>query len=144
VKAEVTLEVPAPQPQEYVPQDTPAAHLAQQYLICLGDQPQYLAASRSEWPAIFETLLSTHKEADLAATIAWAFADEFWKDKMDRDKGDPVEYFRDKVETLIAKRDQSIREANRKPSFTGSRNQPPVLDAKTQANIKAIFGREII
>ena len=55
------------------------------------------------WPRLFEQMLSRLTYGDLSAAIDWAFLkSDSWPQYLFRFKGDPVEYFVTKVDTIIA------------------------------------------
>jgi len=82
--------------------DTPEAKLASRYSELLGHPPAHKEAAVKVWPTLFGRLLSEHALEDLAAVIEWAFhEDQFWPQHLFRRKGDPVEYFVEKIDSIM-------------------------------------------
>jgi hypothetical protein len=87
---------------EHVDPTLPEAKLAARYHELLGHRPALAEASVTRWPATFRELLLSYSYGDLSASIEWAFkASPFWRDKMDRRKEDPADYFAAKADLIV-------------------------------------------
>jgi hypothetical protein len=78
------------------------AKLACRYHELLGHPPTQLKASAEVWPGLFQVILAEYSLDDLSAAIEWAFLeDQFWPRHLFRRKGDPVEYFVEKIDSIM-------------------------------------------
>lgn len=82
----------------------PAVRLAQHYFRC-RQNPQALWSSVVQpWPHVFESLLQSYTESDLASAITWAFeADPFWRNLLCRQPNISVELFSRNADTIISR-----------------------------------------
>ena len=81
----------------------PATALAARYYEHLSHPVAHHAAKDEAWPQVFDNLLHKYTYDDLSAAIAWAFnIDTFWPQHLFRRSGNPVEYFQQKVDSIMS------------------------------------------
>jgi hypothetical protein len=107
-----------------LPAETPEAQLPYRYLELLGHPPAHRDAAATVWPHLFREMLGRYSPADLSAAIEWAFlSSPFWPEHLFRRKGDPVEYFAEKVDTIVSgwrSQKQKSNNTTTKPKLTPS------------------------
>jgi hypothetical protein len=96
----------------------PEDRLAALYYKSLGEQPKHRQAAGGRWPIRFSEVLAScnYTEADLTVAIEYGFASAFWSPKLDRYKGDPVDYFVEHLGKLVSqsrqRRSSTLRDSS--------------------------------